>query len=263
MAGYKVPVFEKGAILTHEMLEALKNYALDMGRLSYYGYSDGILLGCAVSIWDNIIFVSQGIVIFQQNLYFLPKDMKVTIQPGDDWQYLYFQMGSLSKDKNFILGEVQLELTTNAGEHIADCFNKIEICRFRLQDGAILRTQYRGFADLNTEFDTINEIYAQWSGFDRSSISNRILNIFAREAVKKSLNDPQDILFLQQILALDGKSLNRSVIEFYISVRLGQAYEEMSNQQIYEGLKEILKDISHGNRRQGLKARENQRILID
>ncbi len=263
MAGYKVPVFEKGAILTYEMLEALKNCALDLGRLSYYGYSDGILSGCAVSMWDNVIFVSEGILIFQQNLYFLPKDMKVAIQPGNDWQYLYFQMGSLSRDKNFILGEVQLELTTNAGEHIADCSNKIEICRFRLQDGAILRTQYRGFADLNTEFDTINEIYAKWSGFGKSSMANKILNMFAGEAVKKSLSDPQDILFVQQILALDGKTLNRSVIEFYISIRLGQAYGEMSNQQIYEGLKEILKDISHGNRRQALKARENQRILID
>ncbi|MBD5464508.1 MAG: hypothetical protein HDR22_01570 [Lachnospiraceae bacterium] len=263
MAGYKVPVFEKGTILTHEMMNALKNNTLDLGRLSYYGYSDGILSGCAVSMSDNTIFVSQGIIIFQQNLYFLSKDMKVTIQPGNGWQYLYFQIGSLWRDKSFVLGEVQLELTTNAGDHIEACSNKIEICRFRLQNGAILRTQYRNFADLNTEFDTINEIYAQWSGFGRVSISNKILRIFAKEAVKESLDDPQDILFIQQILALDGKTLNRNVIEFYISLKLGQTYDEMSNQQIYEGLKAILKDIRHGNSRKSLKTRENHRIVID
>lgn len=73
MAGYKVPVFEKGTILTHEMMNALKNNALDLGRLSYYGYSDGILSGCTVSMSDNAISISQGILIFQQNPYFFKR----------------------------------------------------------------------------------------------------------------------------------------------------------------------------------------------
>ena len=48
MAGLKIPIFEKGTVLTHEMLEALKEYAMDISTLNYAGYSDGILSGCEV-----------------------------------------------------------------------------------------------------------------------------------------------------------------------------------------------------------------------
>ena len=40
MAGFKIPIFEKGSVLTQEMLESLKGYAVDLGNLSYTGYSD-------------------------------------------------------------------------------------------------------------------------------------------------------------------------------------------------------------------------------
>ena len=55
MAGFKIPVFEKGSVLTHEMLEALKEYSMNINTLNYAGYSDGILTGCEVTMLGNMI----------------------------------------------------------------------------------------------------------------------------------------------------------------------------------------------------------------
>ena len=75
MAGIKIPIFESGTVLTQEMLEALKNYAIDLGTLEYAGYADGIISGCEVTMSGNIVYVNRGIVMFSGNLYFIPRDL--------------------------------------------------------------------------------------------------------------------------------------------------------------------------------------------
>lgn len=261
MAGVKIPVFEKGAVLTHEMLEALKEYTVDISGLRYQGYADGILSGCEVVMSENMIIVKRGIVVFNQQLYLLPATMAVMVNPGRDWQILKLCIGNMSKDKNFMVAELRLELTNDSQEYP----NKIELCRFRLQDGARLRNKYRNFQDLCTEFDTVIEIYAKWSAYQESSISNRVLKEFAQEAMAKKIQNPQDICFIQQILALDGNTLNRDAIVFYLNTRLGKSNSEMTNQDIYTGLQEVLKMIQMGGESVGVNTmqRRERRILVD
>ncbi len=259
MAGFKIPVFESGTVLTQEMLESLKNYAIDLGTLGLAGYSDGIVSGCGVTMSGNILYVNRGIIMFAGNLYFLPQEMKIMIHPGNDWQVLRLQVGSMSRDKNFLIGELRLELTSD----LTETQNKIEICRFRLQNGAMLRNQYRDFNDLSTEFDTINEIYAQWSGYQKKTISNRILIEFAKEARKKNTQNPQDILFIQQILMLNGKSMSREAILYYLSVRLNKPYKDMSNEEIYRSFCEVLRTCKFGTDMQRTRTREDRRIIVD
>lgn len=259
MAGFKIPIFESGTVLTQEMLENMKMYAIDLGTLEYAGYADGIISGCKVTMTGNFLYVSRGIVMYAGNLYFLPKEMKIVINSGNDWQVLRLQIGNMCRDKNFWIGELQLELTSE----VLELNNKIEICRFRLQNGAILRNQYRNFQDLCTEFDTVNEIYAQWSGYGMQSISNRVLIEFAKEAKKKNIQNSQDILFVQQVLALDGKTLNREVLLYYISSRLNRPYKEMNNMEIYKALGEILKICGNGVNGHMVNQRMDRRIIVD
>lgn len=260
MAGLKIPIFEKGSVLTHEMLEVLKKYTIDISTLNYTGYSDGILNGCEVTMSDNMICVNRGIVVFNNQLFLLPQDMKIMVNPGREWQILNLCIGNMSKDKNFMTVELRLELTDDSQEYP----NKLEICRFRLQNGARLRNQYRDFQDMCTEFDTVNEIYAKWSSYHKNSISNRVLKEFAKEAITKKIQNQQDICFVQQILALDGKTLNRDVIIFYLNTRLGRNHSEMTNLDIYRGLQEVLKNIQRGGfGGETEMPRAERRILID
>ena len=259
MAGFKIPVFESGTVLTQEMLETMKNYAIDLGTLNYAGYEDGIISGCEVTMSGNCLYVGRGIIKFAGNIYFIPQEFKVMINSGNDWQILRIHVGSLSRDKNFLIGELHLELTSEMNA----AANKIEVCRFRLQNGAMLRNCYRDFGDLNTEFDTINEIYAQWSGYKSKSISLRILHEFAKEARKKNFQNIQDVVFLQQIMALDGKTMARDAIQYYVSQRLNHPYREMTNMEIYRAFSEILRTGDQRGNRPVMGQREMRRIIVD
>ena len=259
MAEFKIPIFETGTVLTQEMLETMKMYAIDLGTLSHQGYSDGIISGCEVTMSGDYIYLSRGIIMYSGNLIFLPEEMHVAFSHGNEWQVLQIKVGDMKRDKNFMTGELELELTSELERDSKG----IEVCRFRLQNGAILRNEYRDFRDLNTEFDTVNEIYAQWSGYKEQSISGRVLAEFVKEARKKNLQNQHDIAFIQQVLNLDGKTMNREAILFYISNRMNKPYKELSNMEMYKDLSEILRMGSNALGGNSMNQRMDRRIIID
>lgn len=259
MAEIKIPIFESGCVLTHDMLEALKNYPLDFSNLSLKNYSDGIVSGCRVSMSGNIVSVESGIVKHSDQLILIPDGMKATAMPGNEWQVLQFVIGDFRKENNFLIGDVNLEINVDAQGHSGN----IEICRFRLQNGAHLRNVYQDYNDLNTEFDTVNEIYAKWSGYQKETVSVRVLDEFAKEAMKKGVQLPQDAAMVQQILALGGRSLNRDCIQFYLSTRLSRPYGEMTNLEIYKGFGEVLRNLKTATDRGPSRGREERRIIVD
>lgn len=259
MAFVKLPVFESGSVLTHEMLEELKKYAMDVGSLNYAEYADGIIRGCQVMVEGMKLMLTRGIVCYHGRLLFVPEGLHTVVSPCNEWHALCLQIGEIYKEKNFQVSEVQLNVVTD----VAQMDDQIEICRFRIQEGAHLRSQYRDFNDLNTEFDTINEIYAKWSGYQASTISFHILEEFAREAIKKGVQNPQDVAFIQQILSLGGRSMNRAAIEFYIASRLGKPYKSMSGLEIYRGFNEILRNLRFSGERTPMRQRDERRIIVD
>ena len=259
MAEIKIPIFESGSVLTREMLEALKRYPMDYGELSLGNYSDGIISGCRVSMANNVVSVESGMVMHSKSLLFIPDGMKATVLPGNEWHVLQFVISAFRKENNFQVCNVDLEITAD----VESASSNIEICRFRLQSGARLRNEYQDFHDLNTEFDTVNEIYAKWSGYREETVSARVLEEFAKEAMKKGVQNPQDATMVQQILALGGRSINRNCLQFYLSSRLGRPYAVLSNMEIYKGLAEVLRNLKSTGDRGPARGREDRRIIVD
>lgn len=259
MAFVKLPIFERGMILTHEMMDELQNYATSMGNLNYTDYSDGVLLGCQVMVDGMNLALKRGIVVFDGKLVIIPEGLQVMVSPCNEWHALCLQISDVYRDKNFCGADVELVIVTD----VSQIENRIEICRFRMQEGAHIRNMYRDFNDLNTEFDTINEIYAKWSGYRYSTVSFHMLEEFAKEAIKKGVENPQDISFIQQILNLGGRSMNRHAIEFYIATRLGRPYRELTGLEVYKGFAEILRNLRNDGLRAPMRQRDERRIIVD
>lgn len=259
MAEIKIPVFESGHVLTREMLDLMKNMTIDNSLLNLDGFSDGIVSGCRVSMLGNVISVERGIVRLQEQVFFIPAGMKAVVIPGNEWHVLQFRFGEATREDNFLVRKVTLEIVND----VNGSPDAIEVCRFRLQNGAQLRNQYRDYNDLNTEYDTVNEIYAKWSGFGKETISFRMLDCFAREAIKRGVQLPQDESFIQLILNLNGRSLSRDSVQFYLSTRLARPYKEMTNLEIYSGLGEVLRKLHVLGERMPGKQRDERRIIVD
>jgi len=77
MVGKRIPLFNRGNILTKEMLDALKDYAVRSSELAYVGYSDGILKGCNITTKDNLITINKGILIFNETAYYIHEPISI------------------------------------------------------------------------------------------------------------------------------------------------------------------------------------------
>lgn len=139
--------------------------------------------------------------------------------------------------------------------------NEMELCRFKLKKGAVLRTNYTDFFDRATEFDTVNTINVPYSAINQSTLSPEITFAFAQEARNFSL-EVEDFNFCQA--ALSEKILSAEQISFYIEHRLKIELPDKKNQTLYDNLCLILQEIKNGRRREiNNSSRRRKEILLD
>lgn len=258
MKGYKVPVFTKGNLLSQEMLDAMKDYGVYGINNSYTGYSNGIVTGFKIHVEKGVIYIGEGLVRYEGRLLVSTESVTVPMTPAGQWQAVKLAITDYEKTKNFEHHHMDIEVSTNLEREA----NRMEICRVKLQNGANLRSEYRNFEDMETEFDTVNLINAQWSAYGEDSINPAVLLEFARQARKKNIANPNDTAFIQQILNCNGHALNRELIQFYINTRLERNRYDYTNMEIYEGLCRILK-LTETNVMPKTEIKKPRRLIVD
>lgn len=258
MTGYRMPIFSQGSLLSQDMLDALRSYELQVSENYFAGYTNGIISGAKVHVSQGVIYIGQGLVRYNGRLFFIPENTRIGVHPSNEWQSIRAVFSDMERTKTFENQEMRIELSTKL-EHEA---NTIEICRIRLQDGARLRCEYRGLADMDTEYDTVNLIEAQWAAYGKESINPDILWEFARETQKCKVDNPLDISFVMQLSGNDGRAVNREVIQYYLENRIEKKGRDYTNREIYQGLCKALKLINTGVS-QTAEVRRPRRLLVD
>lgn len=77
---------------------------------------------------------------------------------------------------------------------------EIELCRFKLKEGAALRTNYKDFYDMQTEYDTLNLADATWSSAGGNTLSKEITDFFAKKVLECGHAEKDDIQFAYFLL---------------------------------------------------------------
>lgn len=191
MVGKGFPLFNEGNKSTDEMLDALQNYTISSREVDYTGYSDGILKGCKLTITDEYITISKGVLIFQETAYYVTEPFSLSYKPTNQWVILKGSLLDEVETEDFISRDMDISLVGE--DQIGD--HDIEICRFRLQPGARLRKRFINFDDLYSEYDTVCEIHSNWAAHGESSVSYTILQSFFREALKHPMTDVENMQF--------------------------------------------------------------------
>lgn len=253
-----LPNFKRGTILSREMLEAIKNYSLHFADIMWEGYSDGIVNGCEVYVSDQTIGITKGLVRYKSKVYCIPEKMYLEYRPVKQFVALKLVFGDLAVTEDFQTREAWLTLT----EDMEEKEDSFELCRFKLQEGAQLRQNYQSFFDYNTEFDTVNEIYAKWSAPDKESISPKLLKAFALEAAKCEMPDSLDQNFCQQIFNMKQDTLNRDSVQFYLSRKLKMEMKDYSNIELYSMLCDCINKIRNEKATIVKPAEKRQRFII-
>ena len=238
---YKEPIFERGRVLKREALESLRDYPIDALNIQYEGYTNGIIRGLKVSVdsSERIISIGRGLVKFNEKIYPINEIQKIGYESSGVWEILKLKFADVLLDKDFKGQLIEIVLDEKECKD-----NEIEVCRFKLKKGFALRDTYKDFEDMKTEYDTINLINADWSGYERATFSESVLKVFAKEYLKikevHSIDRTYCYMAFNTIEALDIE-----IIEDYISYKLGKKVKSNDRSLIFNNLLEIMNMTSN------------------
>ena len=105
----------------------------------------------------------------EQQIFMLKNSLSVSYKPTNITTLLKLCISGELRDADCVYREAELRL--EASDELRS--GELEICRFKLQDGARLRCEYQDFEDRSTEYDTLNRIYTPCAALDEPTLLPR------------------------------------------------------------------------------------------
>lgn len=259
MAKSIFPLFGRHRILKKELLWALRDYSYGFMRLEYEPYADGILTGLELDVQEGALVLGTGMVKYKDSIVLFEQPEIVRCEATEVYVALKLKMRREKVGEDFIVYEANPFLDADL-ERKTD---ELEVCRFKLQPGARLRTRYTCFADMATEFDTVNLAEATWAGMGEQSLCPAITRRFALEALRCGLTEAEDLLLCNLALQTP-KALHRKTIVEYVRSKLELEETEFSNRQLFDHLALVLRNVQEGMElRPPRRQQKKRQIFVD
>lgn len=232
------PLFAGRRILKKESLWTIRDYTYASWQLYYAGYTDGVLNGCGIRAEEEELVIEKGMIKFHDFIYLLQAEERVSYRPENAWRILKAEFSEEEGNPDSKLYRVRFFL-----DDVPECNDgQLELCRFYLREGSVLRDSYKSFSDMATEYDTINLIYAAAAGEGECTLHPALLRQFAEELWEQEGKNAVDINFCFLIWNTQGK-VERRVVAAYLEQKAGKDrtdYIRQSNpQRLFEGLERI------------------------
>lgn len=252
----RVPVFAGRRILKKESLWDIRDYTYAGWQLYYAEYTDGLLKGCDIRAEDGRLVIGKGMLKFHDFIYLLMEEEEVTYQPKNRWQVLKAEF--LEDDTNLDYKAYRVRFFLDEELELGE--NQMEMCRFYLREGSALRDSYKNFADMSTEYDTVNLICATVAGMGEKTLHPVVVKQFGEELWNMEEKDQFDFGFCSLVWNTQGR-VERKVIAAYLSNKMKKAVVDKimsyDNQMVYEKLENIVDNMGKFK-----KEKVNTRVII-
>ena len=252
----RVPIFAGRRILKKESLWDIRDYTYAGWQLYYAEYTDGLLKGCDIRAEDGQLVIGKGMLQFHDFIYLMMEEERVDYQPKNRWQMLKAEFSEDETNLDYKAYRVRffLDEELELGE------NQMEMCRFYLREGSALRDSYKNFADMSTEYDTVNLICATVAGIGEKTLHPLVVKQFGEELWNMEEKDQFDFGFCSLVWNTQGR-VERKVIAAYLSNKMKKAVVanimSYDNQMVYEKLENIVDNMGKFK-----KEKVNTRVII-
>lgn len=233
------PIFTKGRVLKKESIEYLRDFPYDLASLACVDYSDGIISGFSVCSKDEYIHLSKGALKYHGDIVIVP-DNEVKIIGYEQPLYIKLVIGKCQLTEDYKIRHIEIKI--DKIDSLAE--NEIELGRFCLNRGAVLRCEYDSFSDLRTPENTLDITHVRFAGIGAATLHPRVLKEYARAMIANPF-DTVDFTFA--MMCLNAGILNKSSIEWYIAQKTGSSYKEYTIEELYEKLMSLLPQHSRRN----------------
>lgn len=251
----RYPLFAGGRILKKEALWELRDYAYGSMQLHYMDYTDGIVRGCNVRVEGSCLVVGRGMLKYGDFLYLLQEEVRVPFGAENRTVVLKAVFTVKEGNPDYLAYQVDFLLDQDVERQE----NQVELCRFHLREGSVLRGTYKDFADMGTEYDTVNLLHATVSGRGQGRLHPEILLKYAEGLRLNAAKSMEDIAFCYHIFQ-NGGEVERAVVDAYLQGKWKNeimADEEMQeNGECFDRLGALL------NQRTGMQDRGTKTRVI-
>lgn len=220
-----LPQFKRHSILRAEVLTDGFEQSKKLSECMYAGYADGIIEGVPITPDENVIGVGPGVVLHDGRLYYQEATQYLKCEPKEEVQYLYLRFWEEQQKENEALYYGELLLTTVPSERA----NDMELGRFLLKEGAVLRNDYQSLEDFKTEHNTLQIGNVPYAGRGEACVSPEITRYYGRELLKQEGLLSLDAAFAMECLR--GDAVPMEMVKCYLTARLGRSLEEMMNRE--------------------------------
>lgn len=235
-----------------EALWDLRDYAYENWRIFYEDYTNGIIKGCHMHVEGLELVIGNGVLKYKDFVYLLRSETRVPITETNRLAILKAEFMKEDENPDYLIYTVCFFLDNE----IMCQENQIELCRFHLCEGSVLRDAYKNFSDLWTKYDTVNLMNSTVAGRGQERLHPTVLLQFAKEMQRHSEKDTADIAFCYEIRNHNGE-LERAAVLAYLAdkgaAEMTQLYD-WNNEKIVSKMEEILLD---GRNMAGPRQREN------
>lgn len=253
-----MPIFRSHTVLKATTLSEGIKVSTTLIEQIYKEYSDGIIAGVELKIEGNDLVIQPGVIKYNQCLYVLEEEERIPYQADGVTSFLRIQFYEKQEREDRVIWNSEIYLT----KEIEARTNDMELCRFVLKEGAVLRQDYKDFHDLNTMHNTLNQIEVRYAGKGEPTISPVLTQIYGDTLEKLGSQDPLDMVFMMECFR--GNPVARKIIKTYIQKKLSHIEKkEMTNQEIYQNLKKILEQIRQTGGQRKAAIEINRRMIID
>lgn len=251
------PLFQSKKVLKSTQLEQLTDQTFSLPNCFYYKFSNGIMSGFEIAVEKDNIIVSPGVFRYNHEMFVIDQDILIAYQANDTLMYLKLCFVGTKSTGEEEENEFYITL-----DELPSTKSDIELCRFRLQKGAKLRTKYDDFDDMSTEFDTVNLIHSPWSNQGCATLNPAILKRFAKEMMGLQNNKSIDVQFCMQILCSSFAMPMEGILS-YFCFRDDMEMENLTNIQAYKKLRAIIGIEKDKERPTEKKPFPRRKIIID
>ena len=255
------PLFERNRILKKELLWSLRDYAFSHIQLEYQEYGQGIIQGCPVQVQGRELVVGPGMIKYGGFICLMMEEQRIEYGPKEQTQYLKLKIETDRNSPDYIAYDIQLFLDLKEKQND----NEFELCRFNLRNGAQLRDHYKDFYDMETEYDTVNVLHAEWGGLGGSVVAPAITRYFAESVLENRNSLSEDCSFAYFCLGQPG-AVPAKILTDYCSRKTGKPPEDRMDVDavgLYRSLCALLDQIQKGKETKGQDRKERRRILVD
>ncbi|QTL98663.1 DNA and RNA helicase [Iocasia frigidifontis] len=250
------PYFKRGNILKKGMLMNLRDYPRKFFDFYFQDYSNGVIAGSSIFIEDKYFCVNEGIVKFNDIIYISDGISRVKYFNSNKEMIVKIKFRDKREEKDYSCYESDIIVDDNL--QIEE--NELELGRFKLREGAYLRSEYNNFSDFETEFNTVNIINVLYANVSRPTLHPSIVEKFANNLLELSQDDFIDIAFAME--CLNSRMVRRDLLENYLNRKLELKKERYTNLDIYKHMKNIIKELL-GNRVIKDEGRKAPKIIVD